>query len=143
MKLNRTPHGDYIQGEFLKIEDPNGEIDSRDPGNLEDPTVKFPFSFEHVHEAVSAAKRSFQSWKRLAVTARQSHLTKYRELIKERTELLASAITLEIGKPLWESREEIKETLDLIDYYLKAGSQTSTEIRVANADAESSGFVRF
>ena len=59
MKSTRVCRGNYIQGHFLKISDPNGEILSTDPGNLDYSPVIFPFSFEHVHEAVTAAKTQF------------------------------------------------------------------------------------
>lgn len=143
MKIPRTPQGDYIQGQFRQVDDPNGEINSHDPGDLDQAKVAFPFSFEHVHEAVTSAKRAFQSWKRIPATERIGHVTKYGDLIKQRSEELARAITFEIGKPLWESRAEVQETIDLIKYYAKRGSQTTVEMKIEEADADSAGFVRF
>lgn len=139
----RESRGDYIQGQFIKIDDPNGEVLSRDPGDLEKAGFVFPFSFEHVHEAVSAARRSFSSWKRLPDGERKGFLTRYRDLLKQRGEELARAVSLEIGKPLWESRLEITETVQLIDYYLKQGSQTSVELKAEAGVEQSSGTVRF
>ena len=132
MGTETTPRGDYIQGEFLAIDDPNGEIVSRNPGDLEQTSLRFPFSFEHVHEAVASARKSFSTWRRTPLPQRQQVIKRYRELMKERGRDLAHAITWEIGKPLWESALEVQETLDLIDYTIENG--VPAEMAIPNAD---------
>lgn len=135
--------GNYIDGQFLKISDPNGEVISRDPGDLERPGVAFPFSFEHVHEAISSARRSFRKWKQVPDKERKKIISQYRDLLKQRCEALANAISVEIGKPLWESKLEITETCQLIDYYLKEVSQTSVELKTDAQVEQSTGTIRF
>lgn len=140
---NRTYKGDYIKGQFVAVKDPNGEVLSKNPGNLEDPAIPLPFSYEHVHDAVLAAKRTFTSWRRISVQDRFTALVRYKETLKARAEELASIISCEIGKPLWECRLEVATTLDLIDYFIHAGSQTSVELQIPDAAQECTGKVRF
>jgi succinylglutamic semialdehyde dehydrogenase len=135
--------GSYIQGQFQKITDPNGEIASRDPGDLDRPAVNFPFSFEHVHEAVAASKRSFASWKRLSRAARYSAVTKYRDLLKTRKDAVASTITREIGKPLWEARDEVDAALSAIDFFLHLDLDSESTLKIADAGTNSAGVIRF
>jgi len=141
MKIEASPRGDYIQGEFVPVEDPNGEVASRNPGDLEQPALKFPFCFQHVQEAVEAARRSFSTWRRTTTAQRQQVIKKYRDLLKQRGPELAQAISWEIGKPLWESRQEIQETLDLIDYNLELGYPA--ELNIDQAEKGCQGSVRF
>ncbi len=135
MKSNiRDYKGDYIQGHFRKVDDPNGEIWSKNPGNLEAPALTLPFSYEHIHDAVSAAKRSFTIWKRQPVKNRAETLVRYRELLKLKKDDVAYCASFETGKPLWESEREIEETISLIDYFIDQGSQTSVEQKTSNSD---------
>jgi succinylglutamic semialdehyde dehydrogenase len=143
MKLSRVVRGSYLQGHFVKVSDPNGEVISRNPGNLEEPSVSYPYSFEHVQEAISAARSGFRSWKRIAPKERCAAILKYSQMMKQRQEEIAVSITFETGKPLWEAREEVNETLTLIEYYLSVGSQTTQQIEVAQATDQSHGVVRF
>ncbi len=144
MNPERICRGNYIQGHFLKVDDPNGEVESRNPGNLELSPITFPFCFAHVHEAVSAAKRGFSSWKRLPAATRNAALMRYRDLLQQRAETLAWHIAFEVGKPLWEARLEVSKTLTLIDWAVKEGSQTAVQLTVDKADEEAStGVVRF
>lgn len=143
MKLNRVCRGDYIQGHFLRVTDPNGEVQSRNPGDLDADEVPFPFSYEHVHEAVSAAKHGFGSWHKLKPSERQATIIRYRNLLKQKGEDLAKHISFEIGKPLWESRQEVADCITLIDYFLNEGGQTTQQFSVPDAAPGCTGTVRF
>lgn len=133
----REYKGDYIEGHFLKVEDPNGEIWSKNPGDLEAAPLTFPFSYSHIHDAVSAAKRSFFTWRRQSVQNRAEALVRYREILKIRQSELAYWVSFETGKPLWESHQEIDESLSLIDYFINQGSQTSIEQKLNTPDGAS------
>ena len=143
MKLNRACRGDYIQGHFLRITDPNGEVLSRNPGDLDEDEVPFPFSYEHVHEAVSAAKHGFASWHKLKPSERQAAVARYRSLLKQKSEELARHVSFEIGKPLWESRQEVADCIALIDYFLSEGGKTTQPLNVPDAGPGCTGTGRF
>lgn len=131
---NREYKGDYIQGHFCKVDDPNGEIWSKNPGDLDASVVTFPFSYEHLHDAVTAAKRSFKTWRRQTVKTRAEALVKYREVLKSKKDEMCYWTSFETGKPLWESRLEFDETIALIDFFLDLGSQTSVEQKLTTND---------
>lgn len=141
--IKREYKGDYIRGQFVKVNDPNDEVISKNPGNLDEPHIPLPFSYEHIHEGVVAAKRSFLSWRRLPAKDRNQALARYREGIAQRAEDLAYFLSFEVGKPLWEARHEVKGTLALFDYFLSLGSQTDEEIEVADIADECTGRIRF
>ncbi len=114
----RKFRGNYIQGQFLTAKDPNGEIVRRNPGNLSEPPLTFPYSFEHIHDAVSAAHRAFPVWSRLAPEDRSQRLKQYCTTLSEHSEELAQLISKETGKPIWESKLEITQCAQFIEYEL-------------------------
>ncbi|MFM8269915.1 MAG: aldehyde dehydrogenase family protein [Pseudomonadota bacterium] len=142
MNSPRTYLGNYIGGHFVTVSDPQGVIWSRNPGNLDEKSVDFPFCNSHVDEAVHAAKRSFPIWRRLTAAERYSYLKRYREILFQRSEALAFLDSFEIGKPLWESRQEIMDCLKVIDHFLQLGSQTTLETKVPDAKLGIDGIVR-
>jgi acyl-CoA reductase-like NAD-dependent aldehyde dehydrogenase len=116
--MQNTSKGSYIQGQFLKSKDPNAEIKSKNPGNLAAPAMLFEVSYEQINDAVSSAQRSFEKWKKTSLNERKNQIVKYKELLAKNSQALAETITFEVGKPLWESQEEVKETLKLIEYFI-------------------------
>ncbi len=131
----RQYRGNYILGHFVKITQSNGEILSHNPGDLDAPAVRCEFSFEHVHEAAVSAQRGIPAWRRLAVSDRLAALSNYRQLLATRSEELAMLTSYETGKPLWEAREELSETLSIVDYYLDLGKTTALETKLPDVEA--------
>jgi len=140
---NRSYRGDYFGGHFVKVTEPNGILDSRNPGDLAEKPVEFPFSNDHVQEAVQSARRGFSVWKRLSPQERFTALQRYREIFSKRQKEIAYLNSFEIGKPLWESHQEVSECLTLIDHFLQIGSQTSVETPVHDAIPGVEGTVRY
>lgn len=134
MERTRTCRGDYIQGNFVKVRDPNGRVLSKNPGDLDQRDLEFPFSYEHVAEAVGAGRVGFRSWRRIPASDRYEAVTRYLDLLKKRAEEVATALTLEAGRPLWETREEVSETARLVEYYLSQPSPTTSEVTVSLED---------
>ncbi len=130
----RDYQGDYIQGHFVKVDDPNGEIWSKNPGDLDAPALTFPFAYENIHEAVSAAEKSFNRWKKLSVQNRAENLVRYREVLKNKKTEVCFCLSFETGKPLWEAAREFDETIFLIDSFINRGSQTSIEEKLSTSD---------
>jgi succinylglutamic semialdehyde dehydrogenase len=121
--------GNYLLGAFVRVNDSNGTVLSRNPGDLDIPAVACPFSFDHVHEAVIAANRGFTPWRKMALSDRLAALSHYRKALDARAASIAEMITFETGKPLWESRQELAETLEIVDYYLESASKAPLETR--------------
>jgi 1-pyrroline-5-carboxylate dehydrogenase len=84
---------------------------------------------EHVHRAVTAARRAQRAWARTPWRERVATLRRAAGLIRERKFELAAIMSLEVGKSRIESMGDAEESADLIDYYCQ-------EVEDAN------GFVR-
>ncbi|GGL79592.1 NAD-dependent succinate-semialdehyde dehydrogenase [Wenxinia marina] len=74
--------------------------------------------------AAAAAARAFPGWRRTPAYDRAQILRKGAQLLRERVEPLARAMTVEQGKPLAESRAEIMIAADIIDFTADEGRRT-------------------
>jgi len=73
-----------------------------------------------VNHAVSSAKRAFSSWALLDVSERISILTRYKEIILRDAEKLARIISIETGKPFWETKTEAAAVAGKVDISIRA-----------------------
>ena len=71
--------------------------------------------------ALQAAARSFPAWRALAPNVRGKILRKGADLMRERTERIASIATREEGKTLAEARWEVAMAADILDWYAEEG----------------------
>ncbi|MBK6491682.1 MAG: NAD-dependent succinate-semialdehyde dehydrogenase [Sphingomonadales bacterium] len=67
-------------------------------------------------EALASADKGFQTWRAMDVEARGAILRKAATLLRDRTEAIATLLTLEQGKPLAEARGEVSSSATLFDY---------------------------
>lgn len=67
-------------------------------------------------EALAAAARGFKVWKRMAPAKRAAIMLKGAQLLRERADSIALALTLEQGKPLAQSHAEIVRTCDILEW---------------------------
>ncbi len=123
----RHYRGSYLQGQFVAVSDPSGEVKSFNPGNLNQAPLPIEYAYAHVQEAVASARRAFVAWKAMAAGQRLANLRRYFELLQARSETLAQHLSFEVGKPLWESRLEIDETLQMLSYFLGLGAASAPE----------------
>src|SRR5687768_14852957 len=106
----------YIGGEW--VEPSTGEyFENRNPAKQSDLIGMFPRSGrEDVDRAVAAAKDAFTDWSRTPAPARGDILRRVGDLLTERKEEIARAMTREMGKVLNETRGDVQEGIDTAYY---------------------------
>ena len=82
--------------------------------------------------ALVAATHAFTSWSRTPVGERASILERGANLLRERLESIAVALTREQGKPLPDSRKELRFTADVFSYYAEVVKHRADEWRPAS-----------
>ncbi len=116
-----APKGNYINGKFISTNDRIGSLVSKSPADLSDSFGMFPYDFKSVDEAVDAARTAFGSWRRTKFEERAALLLKYKETLKKKEERLADVIAREVGKPLWEAKQEVAAMINKVDVTLADG----------------------
>jgi succinate-semialdehyde dehydrogenase/glutarate-semialdehyde dehydrogenase len=72
-------------------------------------------------EALVAAKKGFDVWRRISPYERSKFMRKAAELMRERSATIARLITLEQGKPLAEALIEARNAADVIEWFAEEG----------------------
>ena len=93
-------------------------------------------SRQEVKEAVKKAKEAFLQWKDLSVTERVDYIRRFREKVDENKEKIAKLMTLEMGKPLQQSLDEVDGELKFLDYYIEKGPEYLSDEVVLEKDKE-------
>ncbi|HET7903612.1 MAG TPA: aldehyde dehydrogenase family protein, partial [Candidatus Eisenbacteria bacterium] len=95
-------------------------FENRNPARPTDLIGTFPASgAEDVADAVAAASKAFQSWRLVPAPRRAELILRAAEILRERKEALARAMTREMGKVLAETRGDVQEAIDMA-YYIGA-----------------------
>ena len=71
---------------------------------------------EDIGLALESAKKGFKVWKNYSPWERSKIIRKISELIRSRQEVLSKWLTLEVGKPLSESKGEVSGAADIFEW---------------------------
>lgn len=105
-------YSNYINGEW--VEPSNGEyVENRNPAHQSDVIGLWPnSSWSDLELAVQSAKRAFTSWRDVPAPKRGMILKQASDLLVERKDELAAAMTREMGKVFEETRGDVQEAID-------------------------------
>ena len=97
-------------------------FDDRNPADTSDLIGKFPDSGPRdVAKAVASAKKGFAIWRETPAPVRGEVLRRAGEILVERKEDLARAMTREMGKVVTETRGDVQEAIDTAFYAATEG----------------------
>ncbi|WP_144142470.1 NAD-dependent succinate-semialdehyde dehydrogenase [Paraburkholderia sp. BCC1884] len=82
--------------------------------------------------ALNVAQRSFDVWRNTVPAERARILKRSAELIRERAERIATLMTLEEGKPLVESRDEVRRAADYFEWFAEEARRIDGRVVPAN-----------
>ena len=134
--------GDFIDGQWLKSDRPDGEFVDVSPSDLKDQIMKLSYRHDHVATACLAAKKAFKTWSLETPEKRIGLIKKLKEVYAAHAEQIAEVIARETGKPLWESATEAKAMMNKIDITLDFSLKLIAEERIANALPNVDGYIR-
>src|SRR5512147_1027888 len=95
-------------------------FENRNPARPSDLIGIFPqSSAQDVEDAVAAASKAFATWRLVPAPRRAEIVLRAAEILRDRKEELARAMTREMGKVLAETRGDVQEAIDMA-YYIGA-----------------------
>lgn len=85
---------------------------------------------EQVDAALKAARKAFPAWANSSLEYRLDIIKKFAEKVKENTDLLATLISRETGKPFWETKTEVATTIGKVgisekSYHERTGTKAT------------------
>jgi len=87
-----------------------------------------------IDEALAAAAKGFQVWRRKPAQERAKILKRTADLMRERREYLAHLITLELGKPIAEARLEVEQAAGMFEWNAEEGKRAYGRVIPARAE---------
>ncbi len=76
---------------------------------------------QEINDIVGKAKEAFKTWRRLPIKERVEFIQKFRDRVVENKEAIAKTVTLEMGKPIRQSLDDVDGELTFLDYYIANG----------------------
>jgi len=136
---------DLIGGRAIPIQ--GEEVASHNPARPGERIWSGTPRVDHIDQAISAARDAQSAWARTAPADRAAALRAYQGLVKERAEEIAALIRDEVGKPMWEAKQEAgalaaKVDVCLDDSLANSGLSRVTEYEVSLTDTRR-GVCRF
>jgi len=101
----------------------------------------YPSDEGRVEEALELATTSFRGWRKTGFEERAGLLRKAGAILRERQEEFARLITVEMGKPIGQSRAEVEKCATACDYYADHAEGFLSPETVASDASDS--FVRY
>jgi succinate-semialdehyde dehydrogenase / glutarate-semialdehyde dehydrogenase len=84
--------------------------------------------------ALAAADKGFRQWRKVSAYERYKIMRKAADLMRQRLDEIATIMTLEQGKPLYEAKIETNLAADIIDWMAEEGRRTYGRIVPARAE---------
>nr|WP_313973995.1 CoA-acylating methylmalonate-semialdehyde dehydrogenase [uncultured Psychrobacter sp.] len=104
-----------INGQFVDS-DTSEWIDITDPATQE-VIAKVPQTTDdEINQAVAAAQKAFQTWRKTPITIRARIFLKYQQLIREHMDELAEILTAEQGKTIADARGDVFRGLEVVEH---------------------------
>ncbi|MCB0728805.1 MAG: NAD-dependent succinate-semialdehyde dehydrogenase [Ignavibacteriae bacterium] len=116
------------------------EFKSINPFNGKEIEIHKGHTDSELNTILDNAGLAFQSWSKTPIKERTNLLKKAGQILRDNTEVFARMITLEMGKPISESRGEINKCAWVCDYYADNADEFLAD-QVIVTDAQKS-FVR-
>jgi succinate-semialdehyde dehydrogenase len=87
-----------------------------------EPLKTYPFQDKgSLNASLESAARGFEQWRDTAATERAAMLSCLATVLREGSEEFATLMTLEMGRPIKQSRDEVEKCAVLCDWYSKNG----------------------
>ena len=110
--------GNFINGKWIISK--GNSFESYSPVNDELLWTGNSSTSDDINYAVASAKEAFNFWRELTVDERINYIKKYIEIVEKNKEALAEFISLEVGKPYWESLTEVSGVIGKLEPCMEA-----------------------
>lgn len=134
MAISTEGKGAFINGEFHASG--SQTISSRNPAKNFEPIFKTSSNPNMVDDAVSAAKKALPAWSCGQIEGRIQLLNKFKMAAKLRQNDLATAISLEMGKPYFEAQQEADNVVARVDLVIQTAAKLVETQRIENINGE-------
>src|SRR5699024_668355 len=124
----------YINGEWIGEKFAKATVIN--PANEEEVGTVPVGGKKETTEAIDAAHKAFQTWSKTTAYERADYLNKYYQIMIDNKEDLAQTMTVEMSKPINESRGEVEYAASFIKWFAEEGKRVYGETIPAHVDGK-------
>ena len=95
----------------------------------------------HVEQAIEAAWKAFESWKRAPVSVRAGLLLKAADLMRQRKHEFSATMVYEVGKTWPEADADTAEAIDFLEFYAREAYRYAGEQPITKIESEENALV--
>ncbi len=95
----------------------------------------------HVEQAIDAAWKAFESWKRAPVSVRAGLLLKAADLMRQRKHEFSATMVYEVGKTWPEADADTAEAIDFLEFYAREAYRYGGEQPITKIESEENALV--
>jgi len=100
--------------------DATATLESRNPAHPQEVVGRVAAADrEQANEAIEAAARTFETWKRVSFSERADYVLKVADLIRRRRDNFNALLVLEVGKSWVEADADTAEAIDFLEFYAR------------------------
>ncbi|MFI4962424.1 MAG: succinylglutamate-semialdehyde dehydrogenase [Legionellales bacterium] len=125
--------GQFINGSWIKGKE--YDLVSTNPANGTVLWQGTQASAQDTDKAYTAARQALASWSNTHFEQRCNYLKQFTQQVEKNAQQLALLISMETGKPLWESRMEVQAVISKIDISIQAYQERTWPRQTNTADA--------
>lgn len=112
--------GNYFGGEFHQFKydslaTKKNILNKYSPANLNDHLWSLEINYDQIDDIIESAKGGFNLWKKTSIEERIQIFHQLKKEFQNASDKIAEAISLETGKPFWESKTESAALVGKID----------------------------
>jgi succinate-semialdehyde dehydrogenase/glutarate-semialdehyde dehydrogenase len=89
---------------------------------------------DDLDQALEAAQKGFRVWRKVSAYERSKVMRKAAQLLRDRSDTIATYMTMEQGKPLPEAKMEVMASADIIEWFAEEGRRTYGRVVPARAE---------
>src|SRR5689334_14767108 len=117
-------------------------FDSTNPAHKDQLLGKFQKGTrDHVEQAIDAAWKAFDDWKRQPVDVRAGLLLRAAKLMRERKHEFSATMIYEVGKTWPEADADTAEAIDFLEFYAREAYRYGGEQPITKIDSEDNALV--
>jgi len=92
-------------------------------------------SEDEINQRIQTSWTSFLNYRRTDIKYRSERLNRLAEMLEKNLDKLSKTITMETGKPIMQSRKEVRKTIKVVRYYVQHMEEFTrpTELKLENA----------
>jgi succinylglutamic semialdehyde dehydrogenase len=136
--------GNYFDGHYQSNQGSTSSTITREcPADISRTLWKFDVALDQIDSIIDSAINGHKFWRKQSIAQRCEFLKRYQEIVISKKGIIAEAIALESGKPLWEAMTEAAAISAKVDVTINDSLPRINDVHIENILPNTNGHVYY